>query len=141
MVKRQIKIVISSLSQGLWTPNLAGCLVRMSGSPKIHVTLQFCSHMAIWKRHISSTTGPMASNLAGCGLRLRGCLIQSQMTVLFRGQVTETSLSLLSSLSHGLWSVAFGKDEKTSLQNIYNSCDTSTTWQIENVMPNFFSAK
>ena len=55
-------------------------------------------------------------NLAGCVLRLRGRLAQSQMTLLFRGHVTKTSFSLLFSLSHCLWSVGLAKDERTSLK-------------------------
>ena len=56
--------------------------------------------------------------LAGCVLRLRGRLAQSQMTLLFRGHVTKTSFSLLSSLSHCLCSVELTKDERTSLKNL-----------------------
>ena len=55
-------------------------------------------------------------NLAGYVLKLRGRLAQSQMTLLFRGHFTKTSFSLLSSLSHCLWSVGLAKDERTSLK-------------------------
>ena len=57
-------------------------------------------------------------NLAGCVLRLRRRLAQSQMRLLFRGHITKTSFSLLSSLSNGLWSVALPKDERTSFKNL-----------------------
>ena len=44
--------------------------------------------------------GLLPQNLAGCVLRLRSRLAQSQMTLLFRGHVTKTLFSLLSSLLH-----------------------------------------
>ena len=56
------------------------------------------------------------SNLSGYVLKLRGRLAQSQMTLLFHGHVTKTSLSLFSSLSHCIWSVGLAKDERTSLK-------------------------
>ena len=57
-------------------------------------------------------------NLAGCVLRLRGRLAQSQMALLFCGHVTKTLFPLLSLLSRCLWSVGLAKDERTSLKNL-----------------------
>ena len=97
-------------------PKLSRVFTQHEWFQKCHVTFQFCSHMTIWICHISSTTGLWPLNLAGCVLRLRGRLAQSQMTLLFRGHVTKTSFSLLFSLSHCLWSVGLAKDERTSLK-------------------------
>ena len=44
---------------------------------------------------------------------------------------------VISSLSHDIWSVALAKEKKTSLK-IYNPPDTSTIWQIKNVILNIF---
>ena len=61
----QVKNVISPLSQGLWTPKLGRVQTQEEGvDPKGHVILRSCNHMAIQKRHISSTTGPMAPKLS-----------------------------------------------------------------------------
>ena len=47
----QIINVVSPLSQGLWTPNLAGWYLRMRGPhPQCHVTLQHCGHLTNKKR-------------------------------------------------------------------------------------------
>ena len=64
VVTWQIKKGISPLAQYLWTSTLAGYLLIMNGSHKRLVTLQFCSHMEIWKHYISSTTSSMASKLS-----------------------------------------------------------------------------
>ena len=50
----QIKNVISSLSQGLWTPNLTGRWLRMRGlHPQSHVILQYCGHVTNKRRYLS----------------------------------------------------------------------------------------
>ena len=54
VVTWQIKNVISSLSQGLWTPHITGWWLRMRGlHPQIYMTLQFCGHVTNKKRFIS----------------------------------------------------------------------------------------
>ena len=74
---------------------------------------------------------------AGLVLRLNGHHAQSQMTLLFWGHVTKT-LYLHFHTAHGPWHWLRMREHHLS---IYNSRDTSTTWQIENVMPIFFSTK
>ena len=57
VVTRQIKNNISLLSQGLWTPNLANCWLRMRGRhPQSHVTLQYRGHVTTRKHYISTFT-------------------------------------------------------------------------------------
>ena len=120
----QIKHVIFPLPHSLRTSNLAGCLLMMRGLQ--NVTWHFNS-VVIWQFEnvmFPQTQRLRPPNLAGCVLRLRGLLPQSQTTLPFRGHVTKTSLLLLSLLSHGLWSVALPKDERTSLKNL------QFTWQF-----------
>ena len=41
-------------------------------------------------------------------------------------------------MAYGLWYLLRIREHDLK---IYNSCETSTTWQIENVMRDFFSTK
>ena len=53
----QMKNVLSPLSQGLWTPNLAGCWLRMRGPhPQSHVMHQSRGHVTNQKRFMSTFT-------------------------------------------------------------------------------------
>ena len=116
VVTWQIENDISPLSQNLWIPNLAGFLHIMNGPQK--VTWHFNS-VVTWQFENIIFPQPQVlwlPNLAGYVLRLRGRLAHSQMTLLFRGHITKTSFSLLSSLSHCLSSVELAKDERTSFK-------------------------
>ena len=58
------KSVISPLSQGLCTPNLAGWGLRMRRPhPQSHVTLRYRGHVINQKRYISTFTRPMYPKL------------------------------------------------------------------------------
>ena len=89
----------------------------------------------------SQLQGLLPLNLAGCVLRLRGRLAQSQMTLLFRGHVTKTSFSLLSSLSHCLWSVGLAKDERTSLKKFTIHVTLPPLDKLKTLCLIFFSTK
>ena len=59
------KNFISLLSQGLWTPNLAGWGLKMRGShPQSHVRLQCRGHVPNKKGYISTFTRPMDPKLS-----------------------------------------------------------------------------
>ena len=61
----KLKNFISLLSQGLWTPNLAGWWLTMRGPhPQNHVTLQYRGHVTNNKRCISTFTRPMDPKLS-----------------------------------------------------------------------------
>ena len=65
MVTWQIENGISSLSQGLWTPNLAGWWFWMRGShPHSHVTHQPSGYVTIKKWYISTFTRPVDPKLS-----------------------------------------------------------------------------
>ena len=56
VVTWQIKVFISLLAQGLWTPNLAGWWHRVRGThPQSHLTLWLCDHVTNQKYFISFT--------------------------------------------------------------------------------------
>ena len=74
-------------------------------------------------------------NLAGWVNRLMGRHAHSQMTLLFHGHVTKM-LYFHFHMAYGLWH--WLRRRKHHLK-ICNSRDTFTNWQIENLMPNFFS--
>ena len=61
----QIKDAISPLSQGLWTPNLAGWWFRMKEPhPQSHVTHRPHGHAANQRCYISTFTRPMDPKLS-----------------------------------------------------------------------------
>ena len=141
VVTWKIKNSIPPLSQDLWTPNLTRCLLKMNGSQKSHVTLQFCTHMAIWKCHVSSTTRSMAPKLSRMCSYVERSSRKSQMTLLFCGHVTKTSFSLLFSLSHCLWSVRLAKDKRTSLKKFTIHVTLPPPNKLKTLWLNFFSTK
>ena len=60
----QIKSVIFPFSQGLWTPNVAGCRLKMKGPhPQNHMTLQHHGHLTN-KKHISTFIWRVDSKLS-----------------------------------------------------------------------------
>ena len=70
MVTWQIKNVISPLSQGLWTPNVAGWWLRMRGLHlQSHVTHQSRAHVSIKNVLSPHSQGP---RLMAHGLQLHG---------------------------------------------------------------------
>ena len=73
-------------------------------------------------------------NLAGWVNRLVGRHAHSQMTLLFHGHVTKM-LYLHFHMTYGLWHWLMKRKHHLKM---YNSRDTSTNWQIENLMPIFF---
>ena len=65
MVTWQMKNVLSSLSQSLWSPNLASSWLKMRGShPQGHVTLRHCGYVTNQKRYISTFTRPIEPKLS-----------------------------------------------------------------------------
>ena len=60
----QIKNVIFPFSQGIWTPNVAGCRLKMKGPhPQNHMTLQHHGHLTN-KKHISTFIWRVDSKLS-----------------------------------------------------------------------------
>ena len=105
VVTWQIENGVFPLSQHLWTPNLAGCLLIMNGPEK--VTWYFNSGVA-WQFENVIFLQPQVlwlPNLAGYILRLRGPLAQRQMTLLFRGHVKRLHFQfyLHFHIAYGLW--------------------------------------
>ena len=71
VVTWQIKNAISLLSQGLWTPDLAGWWLRMREiHPRSHVTLQLRDHVTNQKYLSSLSQVSRSTNLAGWWLAL-----------------------------------------------------------------------
>ena len=63
--RNKSKTFISPHSQGPGPPKLGKVLTQDEGAhTKSRVTLRPCSHITIQKRHLSSTTGPMAPKLS-----------------------------------------------------------------------------
>ena len=142
VVKWQIENGISRLSQHLWTPDFAGCLLIMSGSQKRHVTRD----NSVVTRQFGNVIFPQPQvlwppNLAGYVLRFRGRLAQSQMTLLFCGHVTKTSFSFLSSLSHCLSSLGLAKDERTSFKKFTIHMTLPPLDKLKKLCLIFFSTK
>ena len=71
MVTWQIKDVIFSLSQGLWTPNLAGWGLQMRGPHSSHVIHQSSAHVKNLKYFIFNFTSPKAHKLSRVVTRIK----------------------------------------------------------------------
>ena len=89
VVMWQIKNVISPVSQGLWTPNLASWWFRMGGLyPTCHVTHWSHDHMTNQKRFISLFTRPLAPKLGRLLTQMRGSHPKSHVIFKSCGQVS-----------------------------------------------------
>ena len=109
---------MSPLSQHLWTPNLAVRLLIMNGSQKSHVTRQFCSHMTIRKRYVSSATSSMAPILSRmCTYVERSSRTKPDDTSVSWSRCRDFIFTFIFTLNC-LWSVGLAKDERTSLKKI-----------------------
>ena len=107
---------------------MAGCWLRIRGPhPKCHVTFRSCSYVAIQKLIFPQPKALSSPHLAGQVLRLRCCDAQSQMTLLFLGHVKKKIF---------IFTWHWLKLREHPLK-IYNSRDTSMTWQIGRVIANF----
>ena len=97
------KKFISLLSQGLWTPNLAGCWLKLRGThPQSHVRLRYRGHVTNKKRYTSIFTRPT-------DLKLCRVVAQDEDISSTKSHDTSTTWSLdkskifISLLSQGLW--------------------------------------
>ena len=101
VVRWQIKNVVSPLSQGLWTPNLAGWCLRMRGLHH-NVTWHF-DVVVTWQ--IKNDIFPLSysvwtPNLAGWWLRMREIHPQSHGTLQLCGHMTSQKYFVFTSTRH-----------------------------------------
>ena len=109
------------------------------GGPTKYITWHFNAAVTWQFKNVlfPQPQGLWPPNLTGWLLRLSHHHAQSQTTLLFRGHVTKM-LYLHFLMAYGPWHWLGW--ENINLE-IYNSRNPSTTWQIGNVMPNFFSTE
>ena len=101
VVTWQIKHVISSLSLGLWTPNLAGRRFGIRGPhPQSHATHQPSGHVTNRKRYIFTFATPVDSKLIMSGSQKCHVILQicSHMTI-WKRYISSTTSSMARKLS------------------------------------------
>ena len=97
-LESELELILQTLLSPLWTPNLAGWLLRIRGPhSQSHATLRCRDHATHKKPYISIFTRATAPKLSRVGRHP-----QSQIPLLFCGHVTQT-LYLYFHMAYGLW--------------------------------------
>ena len=131
-----IKNVIYPFSQGLWTPNLAGWWLWMTGPhPQSYMTHWSRCYVTNQKRYISTFARPIDPNLAGWWLRMKEP--QPQVRWHIDHMVTWQIKDIISPLSQGLWIpnlAGWGLKMKEPHPQVRWHIDHVVTWQIKDII-------
>ena len=135
MVTWQIKDVISPLSHGLWTPNLAGWWLRMRGPhTQSHVTFWCHGHETNKKRYISIFTRSMYPKLSRVVTYDEGTPPTSHVT--HEHVVTWQIKEVIFPLSQGLWTPSLAEwwlRMREPHPQVTWHINHVVTWQIKDV--------